>query len=107
VEHDRFPETFVFVEGEDGSIELAPDFWLRITTKDGTQAQRCPPPFYSWADPRYALVHSSIVAFNADLLRAFQTGTPAETSAEDNLKTVKLIFASYDSASTGRTVTLN
>ncbi len=26
VEHDRFPETFVSIEGEHGSIELAPDF---------------------------------------------------------------------------------
>lgn len=98
VEHDRFPETFVFVEGEQGSIELAPDFWLRVTTKAGTQARRCPPPFYPWADARYALVHSSIVACNADLLRALQTGTPAETCAADNLKTVQLVFAAYASA---------
>jgi predicted dehydrogenase len=98
VEHDRFPETFIFIEGELGSIELAPDFWLRITTKAGTHSQRCPPPFYPWADARYALVHSSIVACNADLLRALQTNTPAETSGQDNLKTMKLVFASYDSA---------
>ena len=107
VEHDRFPETFVFVEGEHGSIELAPDYWLRITTNDGTKSRRCPPPFYPWADARYALVHTSIVACNADLLRAFQTNTPAETSGDDNLKTVKLVFASYDSANTGRVITMN
>jgi predicted dehydrogenase len=106
VEHDRFPETFAFVEGEHGSIELAPDFWLRVTTKEGTQARRCPPPFYSWADARYAPVHSSIVACNADLLRSLQTKTPAETSGEDNLKTMKLVFAAYDSANTSRVVTL-
>jgi D-apiose dehydrogenase len=107
VEHNRFPETFVFIEGEHGSIELAPDLWLRITTKDGTQARRCPLPFFPWADARYALVHSSIVACNADLLRALQTGTPPETSGEDNLKTMKLVFASYDSAKTGHVVMLN
>ena len=106
VEHDRFPETFVFIEGENGSIELAPDFWLRITTKSGTQARRCPPPYFAWADARYALVHSSIVACNADLLRALQTNTPADTSGEDNLKTMKLVFASYDSAQRDQVVTL-
>ena len=104
VEHDRFPETFVFVEGEHGSIELAPDYWLRITTRDGTQARRCPPPFYTWADPRYALVHSSIVACNSDLLRALQTNTPAETSGKDNLKTAKLVFASYESAAKNQVI---
>ena len=107
VEQDRFPETFVFVEGEDGSIELGPDFWLRTTTRGGTQARRCPPPFFAWADARYALVHSSIVACTADLLRALQNATPAETSGDDNLKTMKLVFASYDSAATGLVITLD
>ena len=106
VEHDRFPETFVFIEGEHGSIELAPDYWVRVTTRAGTHSTRCAHPFYPWADARYALVHSSIVACNADLLRALQTNTPAETSGEDNLKTMKLIFASYDSARSGQAVTL-
>jgi predicted dehydrogenase len=106
VEHDRFPETFVFVEGEKGSIELAPDFWLRVTTKAGTQARRYPPPFFAWADARYALVHSSIVACNADLLRALRTNTSAESSGEDNLKTMKLVFASYDSAKREQVVNL-
>lgn len=106
VEHDRFPETFAFIEGEAGSVELAPDCWIRVTTKGGTTARRCPPPSYAWADPRYALVHSSIVACHLDLLHALQTGTAPETSAEDNLKTIQLVFAAYDSAARGQTVTL-
>lgn len=107
VEHDRFPEAFVFVEGEQGSVELAPDYWLRVTTKDGTTSRHCPPPFYAWADPRYALVHSSIVACHEDLLRAVQTGTAPETSAEDNLKTLKLVFAAYESARNRQAISLS
>ena len=107
VEHDRFPEAFVFVEGEQGSVELAPDYWLRVTTKDGTTSCHCPPPFYTWSDPRYALVHSSIVACHEDLLRAVQTGTAPETSAEDNLKTLKLVFAAYESARNRQAISLS
>src|SRR5204863_3994727 len=73
VEHDRFPETFIHIEGSEGSVELAPDHWLRITTAGGTTARRVPPPHFAWADARYALVHASIVACHADLLRALQT----------------------------------
>ena len=98
VEHDRFPETFIHVEGTLGSVELAPDYWLRITTQRGTETRRCPPPVYGWADPRYALVHSSIVACHSDLLQSLQTNTVPETSATDNLKTLKLVQAAYDSA---------
>ncbi len=97
-EHERFPQTFLFVEGDKGSLELATDYWIRVTTEQGTLARRVPPPRYAWADPAYDVVHSSIVPCNADLLRALQTGTLPETHAEDNLKTVELVFASYESA---------
>lgn len=97
VEHDLFPQTFVHVEGESGAVELAPDYWLRVTTERGTETRRCPPPEYPWADPRYSLVHSSIVACHRDLLHALQAGTAPETSAADNLKTLKLVQAAYDS----------
>ena len=104
VEHDRFPETFVFIEGSEGSMELAPDHWLRVTTAGGTDARRVPPPHFAWADARYALVHSSIVACHADLLRALQTGGLAETNAADNLRTMELVFAAYDSAHAHRVI---
>lgn len=104
VEHDRFPEAFVFVEGRDGSVELGPDHWIRVTTRAGTTARRFPPPFHAWADPRYALVHSSIVACHADLLGALRAGSAPETSGEDNLKTLELVFAAYESAASGRAV---
>ena len=106
VEHDRFPEAFVFIEGEGGSVELAPDYWLRVTTARCTEARRCPPPFYPWADPRYALVHSSIVACHTDLLAALRSHTPPETSAADNLKTLRLVEAAYQAAAENRVVSL-
>jgi D-apiose dehydrogenase len=107
VEHDRFPETFVMVEGELGSIELGPDYWLRVTTETGTHARRCPPPFYSWVEPRYALVQSAGVACNANLLSGLRGETPAETTGEDNLKTLELVFGAYESARLGQCVGVN
>jgi predicted dehydrogenase len=104
VEHDRFPETFVLAEAERGSVELGPDYWLRVTTAEGTRAKRCPPPFYAWADPRYALAQVSGVACNANLLGALRGQAPAETTGEDNLKTLQLVFGAYDSARTGQAI---
>lgn len=107
VEHDRFPETYVLVEGERGSAELGPDYWIRVTTREGTFARRCPPPYFAWADARYALVQGSGVACNANLLAALRGEGRAETTAQDNLRTLELVFASYDSARTGRTVLIS
>lgn len=103
-EHERFPETYVFVEGTRGSLELGPDYWIRVTTAERTHAKRYAPARYSWADPAYDLVHASIVPCNADLLKALQGRGKAETTGEDNLRTVQLVFASYESARTGQVV---
>jgi D-apiose dehydrogenase len=104
LEHDRFPETYVLIEGEEGSLELGPDYWIRLTTRGGTLARRHPPPFYSWADARYALAQTAGVACNANLLGALQGRHPAETTGEDNLRTLKLVFGAYDSAGQNRAI---
>jgi len=104
LENERFPETYIYVEGEKGSAELGPDYWIRVTDENGTFAKRYPPPHYPWADPAYDVVHASIVPCNENLLEALRTGRPAETSGEDNLKTVKLVFACYDSAAAGEVI---
>ncbi|MGD0224126.1 MAG: Gfo/Idh/MocA family oxidoreductase [Terriglobia bacterium] len=107
LENDRFPETFAFVEGEKGSVHLAPDFWIRMTTAEGTLAKRYPPPSYSWVDPAYAVAQASIVACHANILRSLRGEDAAETTGEDNLKTLRLVFGSYQSARTGQALRLD
>ena len=104
LEHDRFPETYVFVEGENGSAELGPDYWIRVTTAAGTQAKRHPPPRYAWADPAYDVVQASIVPCCANLLEGLRGGPGVETTGEDNLKTVRLVFGAYESAASGMVI---
>jgi D-apiose dehydrogenase len=105
-EVDRFPETSVFVEGERGSARLDLDHWIRITTREGTLVNRYPPPRYPWADPAYDVVHASIAACNANLLAGLTGRGTVETTGEDNLKTVELVFKSYESAASGQEIRL-
>jgi D-apiose dehydrogenase len=104
LENDCFPQTFLFVEGDRGSAEIAKDFWIRVTTKSGTRSRRVAPVHYPWAEPSYDAVHSSIVACNANILGALRGEGAAETTGEDNYKTLQLVYAAYDSARTGRAV---
>ncbi|CCH56619.1 oxidoreductase domain protein [Fibrisoma limi BUZ 3] len=103
LEKEAFPQTLVSVEGEFGSVVLTNDFVIKTTTR-GADGQRkteryvAKPPMYSWADPDYAVVHSSIVDCNRNLLSDLQGKEKAETTGEDNLKTVELVYAAYDSA---------
>ena len=103
-EMERFTETFLFIEAELGSVELGPDFWIRVTTEQGTHSRRYPPPSYPWVDPIYALPQTSIVECHRNLLEGLRGDAVAETTAEDNLRTLKLVFASYESARSGQVV---
>jgi D-apiose dehydrogenase len=103
-EFEHFPQTLVLVEGSEGSVELAPDYQIRTTNRQGTTTQRCPPTNYSWADPDYALVHASIVECQRNLAAALRGMTDGETTGEDNLQTLKLVFAAYESAVSQRTI---
>jgi predicted dehydrogenase len=98
LEREVFPQTLAFVEGPFGSIELAADYWLRVTTRNGTQCYRHAPPRYVWADPRYDVAQSSMVPCLRDLMGALRGKRAAETTGADNLKTLELVFAAYDSA---------
>jgi predicted dehydrogenase len=60
-------------------------------------------PRYAWADPAYEVVHASLVSCLANLLEGIRGGA-AETTAEDNLQTVRLIFAAYESAQHDRVI---
>jgi D-apiose dehydrogenase len=103
LEHDCFPQTFVFIEGDRGSLEVAPDYWVRVTTAEGTLARRHAPPRFAWADPAYEVVHASLVPCLANLLDGIKGGA-AETTADDNLRTVRLMFAAYESSRHDRVI---
>ncbi len=104
LEHEAFPQTCFFIEGTRGSISVEPDYWIRVTTRRGTLARRYPPLRYSWANPAYDVVHASIVACNANLLGQLQGRGRAETTGADNLKTMRLVYAAYESAAANRVV---
>mgnify|MGYP001810522932 CR=1 FL=1 len=74
LEKESFPQTLVLVEGEKGSAHLTHDFVLKITTGQGTETIECTPTRYDWLDPEYAVVHSSIVDCNRDILKGLRGG---------------------------------
>jgi predicted dehydrogenase len=98
LEYESFPQTFILVEGAKGSIHLTKDYTLLVTTRGGTQLIKAEPRLYKWLDPAYALVHSSIVDCNRDILAALLNNGESENTGISNLNTVKLVHAAYASA---------
>jgi predicted dehydrogenase len=106
LEYEPFPQTFMLIEGEKGSIHLTKDYSVHVTTRKGTEIINAAPKMYPWLDPKYAQVHASIVDCNRDILLALQEKQKAETTGDDNLQTVKLVHAAYASARTNSIINL-
>ncbi len=106
VEHDTFSTLNILVEGGKGSVFLGPGFEIRTTTRQGTVSEIVKFPSYSWADPDYIVNHESGIHINRNILEDIQGKTKAENSENDNLETVRLIWASYESAESGKKIKL-
>ena len=106
LEDEKFPQTFALIEGDKGSVRLGLDYRIGIATREGTHSFRVKPVKYSWADPDYTVVQSSIVPTNANWLECLKSGKEPETSGEDNLKTLELVYSAYESAKMGKTIRL-
>lgn len=107
VEHDSFTTVFILVEGENGSVYLGPGFEIRTTTREGTKSEKVTIPMYDWADPDYIVNHESGIPINKNILDDMLGKGKAETTGEDNFKTVKLVWASYESAATGKKIDMD
>jgi predicted dehydrogenase len=104
IEHDTFSTLNILVEGEKGSVFLGPKFEIRTTTRKGTISEIVKFPSYAWADPDYIVNHESGIHINRNILEDIQGKGKAENSGKDNLETLRLIWASYESAGTGKKI---
>ncbi|MDY0098926.1 MAG: Gfo/Idh/MocA family oxidoreductase [Bacteroidales bacterium] len=107
VEHDSFSTLHILVEGEEGSVSLGPGFEIRTTTRKGTESETVTFPSYHWADPDYIVNHESGIHVNRNILDDMLGIGKAENTGEDNLETVRLVWACYESAQTGKIITMN
>lgn len=88
----------VFIEGDEGTVAWYPDGRLIVRTSTAETTETLTPEPYAWAHPDYGFAHASIVATNRNLLAALRGQEPAETTADDNLKTMWLIQLVLESA---------
>ncbi len=99
LEQETFPQTLMLLEGDKGSIRLDFNHRISLTQKgQGSESWVADPPHYPWADPDYALIHSSVVACIENILADLLGKEKAETTGENNLKTMELVFLAYASA---------
>jgi predicted dehydrogenase len=95
---DPFPETLVEIEGPKGSIVVGRGERLSVTTDGLLFEEHAAGPLLPWTTRPWHVSQEAVRHASASMLAALRAGRPAETSAEDNLKTYALAEAAYESA---------
>lgn len=100
VEDEAFPQPTLYIEGDRGSLRLSAHGAIKVTTRKGVIRETVIPTMYDWVDPAYLVTHSSIVDAQRNIAQGLNGGL-AETTGDDNLKTLRLVYACYDSLGCG------
>jgi predicted dehydrogenase len=101
---EPFPETLVEVDGSAGSLRLSQGYQLVVTNAKGAHRQDLSPPLLSWASRPWHNIQESVQAIQQHWVDCLRADREPATSGRDNLKTLALVEAAYQSAKTRETV---
>lgn len=95
---DQFPETLLEIEGDRGAIVTRIGNLIEVSAGGEMRTLDADPAVLPWAERPWHVAQDSVLATNRHMLEALRDGRPADTSAEDNLKTFALVEAAYEAA---------
>lgn len=95
---DQFPETLLEIEGDQGAIVTRIGNLIEVSAGGEMRTIDADPAVLPWAERPWHVAQDSVLATNRHMLEALRDGRPADTSAEDNLKTFALVEAAYEAA---------
>lgn len=95
---DSFPETLVEVEGDNGAIVSRIGSKIEIIVNGEMTVSDEDPVVHPWAARPWHVAQDSVLRTCRHMLQRVKAGKPADTSAEDNLKTFALVEAAYEKA---------
>ncbi|NAZ35752.1 Gfo/Idh/MocA family protein [Rubellimicrobium sp. CFH 75288] len=104
---DPFPQTLALLEGDAGTIELRADYRLVVHDGTGRREENVEPAVPRWGARPWHAVQDSVLAFQRHALAVLDGTEAPQPSGADNLRTLALCLAAYESADGGRRVTLD
>lgn len=103
---EPFPQTFARAEGDDGTLEIRDGYRLDIHDARGRREEDVEPPVPAWGEKPWHVVQDSVRNFERHALDVLAGRAEPQPSGADNLRTLRLCLAAYESAGTGRRVLL-
>lgn len=104
IDPEPFPEVTAWIEGDGGTLALDLGYRLTIHQPARHETEDVDPPVPTWGARPWHCVQDSVAAFEAHAVEVMAGRADPQPSGRDNLRTLALAFAAYESAATGRTV---
>ncbi len=103
---DPFPQTLVWLEGTEGTLEVTGDYRLRLHKGGRVTETDVEPPVPAWGERPWHAVQDSVAAFEAHVVDVLAGRAEPQPSGAHNLQTLAMALAAYRSAETGAAIDL-
>ncbi|WP_425373807.1 Gfo/Idh/MocA family protein [Phyllobacterium salinisoli] len=95
---ELFPQTLVEIDGSRGTLRLGANYQMIVHADGHTQTFDVSPKLHDWANRPWHNIQESVFNIERHWTACLKGGQQPETSGADNLKTMALVFAAYESA---------
>jgi D-apiose dehydrogenase len=107
LETEAFPETLIEIDGTEGTLRLGQGYSLTVTNAGGTTHEDVSPPLLPWASKPWHNIQESVALIQQHWVDCLNQGREPATSGRDNLQTLAMVEAVYNSAETKQSISLD
>jgi len=100
-DHNTYPQTFVTLEGTDGTITLGPDYRLQVVSRGEVHQEQLVIPDHGWTSQPWDAIQDSVYNIQRHWLQCLASGAEPETSGARTLQLLDVTLGAYRSAETG------
>lgn len=100
-DHNTYPQTFVTLEGTEGTITLGPDYRLQVVSRGNVLDETLAIPDRGWTSEPWNAIQDSVYTTQRHWLHCLETGEEPETSGRRTLQLLDVTLGAYASLETG------
>ena len=94
---DRFAQTLINIECQKGSIDLDYNYKIILHKNDKKLIFYANPKKYNWISKPWDQIQESVVNTHKHFIKCLLNKKIPDTSGKDNLRSLEMVFASYES----------
>ena len=101
-DHNTYPQTFVTIEGTEGTITLGADYHLQVVSGESVTDEDLAIPNHGWTSEPWNAIQDSVVNVQRQWVECVRTGLVTECSGLDTLGLLDITLGAYESLATGQ-----